>query len=75
MKKISVLLLTVLFVLNSVRPVHAADDAIIRYVMETMSLEEKIGQLFIVRPDCLDPNISMMTAILTIRYLRNLPGV
>ena len=75
MKKISVLLLTVLFVLNSVRPVRAADDAVIRYIMETMSLEEKIGQLFIVRPDCLDPNISMMTAILTIRYLRNLPGV
>ena len=55
MKKISVLLLTVLFVLNSVRPVRAADDAVIRYIMETMSLEEKIGQLFIVRPDCLDP--------------------
>ena len=55
MKKLTVLILAFLFVISNARPAYAEDDAIIRYLIATMTLEEKIGQLFIVRPDCLDP--------------------
>ena len=57
MKKLLILLVTVLFTINCSRPVYAlSDKTIVRYLIANMTLEEKIGQLFIIRPDCLNPD-------------------